>query len=206
MSFELTDEEGEFLVKLAREAVEHYLRSKRILKVPNGAPKKLTEPSGVFVTINNVERGVKELRGCIGHPYPTEPLLKALIDSAVSSAVRDPRFRPLSLKELGHVVFEVSVLTPPELIEVEKPVEYASKIKVGRDGLVVERGYYKGLLLPQVPVEWGWDAEEFLGHCCLKAGLPFDAWLLRGTRVYKFQAIIFEEKEPLGKVERKELS
>jgi hypothetical protein len=101
------------------------------------------------------------------------------------------------------VVFEVSVLTPPELIKVSKTNEYPSKIKIGEDGLIVERGMFKGLLLPQVPVEWGWDEEEFLCQCCIKAGLPPDNWLLKDTKIYKFQAIIFEEEKPNGEVKRK---
>jgi len=99
----------------------------------------------------------------------------------------------------------VSVLTPPQIIEVKKTDEYPNKIKVGEDGLVVERGMFKGLLLPQVPVEWKWDAEEFLCQCCIKAGLSPDYWLLNGTKIYKFQAIIFEEEEPKGAVKRKAL-
>lgn len=205
MLFDLTLDEGKILVKLARAAVEEYLKTRKRIDVPEGLPEKLLQPCGVFVTINSVESGEKELRGCIGYPYPTSPLAQAVIDSAISSATQDPRFYPLSLSELDNVVFEVSVLTPPQLVEVEKPSEYHSKIKVGEDGLIVERGFYKGLLLPQVPVEWNWDEEEFLCQCCIKAGLPPDSWLIKGTKVYKFQAIIFEEEKPNGEVRRKTL-
>jgi len=206
LPFDLTLDEGKILVKLARTAVEEYLKTRKPISVPEGLPEKLLQPCGVFVTINTVEsNGEKELRGCIGYPYPTTPLAQAVIDSAISSATQDPRFYPLSLDELDKVVFEVSVLTPPQLVEVEKPSEYHSKIKVGEDGLIVERGFYKGLLLPQVPVEWNWDEEEFLCQCCIKAGLPPDSWLIKGTKVYKFQAIIFEEEKPKGEVRRKTL-
>jgi len=205
VSFELTQKEGKLLVRLARKAVEQYLKTKRTLEIPTDVPQKLMEPCGVFVTINKVKLERKELRGCIGYPYPSEPLLKAVVNCAISSATQDPRFYPVSMNELDHVVFEVSVLTPPELVKVKKPSELPSKIKVGRDGLIVERGYYKGLLLPQVPIEWKWDEEEFLCQCCLKAGLPPDCWLLKETRVYKFQAIIFEEVSPGGEVIRKTL-
>jgi len=111
----------------------------------------------------------------------------------------------MTFDELDHVVFEVSVLTPPEPIKVENPSEYPSKIKIGRDGLIVERGFFKGLLLPQVPVEWRWDEEEFLCQCCMKAGLPPDCWLVKETKIYRFQAIIFEELSPKGEIVRKEL-
>ncbi|MBC7130422.1 TIGR00296 family protein [Candidatus Bathyarchaeota archaeon] len=203
MSFTLSDEEGEFLVKLARRAVEQYLTSRKRIEAPVNVSDKFTKPCGVFVTINRLVGREKELRGCIGYPYPTNPLVEAVIDSAISSATQDPRFPPLSFDELDSVIFEVSVLTPPEIIRVEKPSQYPSKVKIGEDGLIIERGLYKGLLLPQVPVEWGWDSEEFLCQCCLKAGLPPDCWLLEGTKVYKFQAIIFEEEAPKGKVKRK---
>ncbi len=203
MSFNLSLEEGKFLVTLARKAVEKYLKSGKRLKVPEKLDEKLLQPCGVFVTINKVYGKEKELRGCIGYPYPTNPLIEAVIDSAVSSATNDPRFRPLSIEELDKVVFEISILTPPELIEVEKPHEYLKKIKIGQDGLIVERSIFKGLLLPQVPVEWEWNEEEFLCQCCVKAGLPPDCWLLNGTKIYKFQAIIFEEEKPGGEVKRK---
>lgn len=205
MSFHLTPKEGEFLVGLARKAVEEHLKSGKIMDVPKDVPLKLMERCGVFVTLNSVRKGGKELRGCIGFPYPTTPLTRAVIESAINSATRDPRFRPVSPEELDHIVFEVSVLTPPQPVKVKKTKEYPSKIKVGQDGLMVEKGYYKGLLLPQVPIEWRWNEEEFLCQCCIKAGLPPDCWLLEDTTIYRFQALIFEEASPKGKVESKEL-
>lgn len=205
MSFQLSQEEGKFLVELARKTVEHYLKTRKRLDIPENLSENLLQRCGVFVTINSIENREKELRGCIGFPHPTMPLAQAVIDSAISASTQDPRFSPLSLKELEHVVFEVSVLTPPKQIEVKNPREYCSKITVGEDGLIVERGMYKGLLLPQVPVEWGWDAQEFLCQCCNKAGLLSDYWLREGTRIYKFQAIIFEEETPRGKITQKAL-
>jgi len=205
LPFDLTLEEGKLLVSLARKAIETYLKTGEIIKPPENVPEKLREKCGVFVTINTVRNNRRELRGCIGYPYPTDPLINAVIDSAISSATRDPRFPPMTFDELDHVVFEVSVLTPPELINVENPSEYPSKIKIGRDGLIVERGFFKGLLLPQVPVEWRWNEEEFLCQCCMKAGLPPDCWLMKGTKIYRFQAIIFEEVSPKGEIVRKEL-
>ena len=193
------------LVDLARKAIEEYLKIRKRISVPENVPKKLLQPCGVFVTINSVQNGEKELRGCIGYPHPTTPLIQAVIESAISSATQDPRFYPMSLSELDSVVFEVSVLTPPQIVEVKKSSEYPSKIKIGKDGLIAERGVFKGLLLPQVPVEWEWDEEEFLCQCCIKAGLPPDGWLLDGTRIFTFQAIIFEEEKPRGEVRRKTL-
>jgi len=204
MSFDLSLDEGVYLVRLARRAIETYLRSRRIIE-PRDAPEKLRRPCGVFTTLNKVTDSHRELRGCIGFPYPIKPLAEAVVASAISAAVEDPRFPPLSLGELGEVVVEVSVLTPPDVVRVEDPRDYPKVIRVGVDGLIVERGSRSGLLLPQVPVEWGWDAEEFLTQCCLKAWLPPDAWLMKGTRISRFQAIIFEEREPGGEVERRRL-
>jgi len=145
------------------------------------------------------------LRGCIGLPYPTTPLTKAVIEAAVSSSTQDPRFPPLSMQELDSIVFEISVLTPPERVIVRNPLEYISKIKVGKDGLIMENGYNKGLLLPQVPVELNWNEEEFLSQTAMKAGLLPDAWLLENTKIYRFQAIIFEEEIPKGNVKQKKI-
>lgn len=205
MSFELTQKEGETLIKLARTAVEHYLKTRKCLEAPADLSRNLQQPCGVFVTINTVKNGEEKLRGCIGYPYPTLPLAKAVIDSAINAAAQDPRFEPISLDELDQVVFEVSVLTPPQKIEVKNAREYPSKIRVGKDGLIVEKSMYKGLLLPQVPVEWEWNEEEFLCQCSMKAGLPPDCWLTNGTKIYKFQAIIFEETTPKGEVKAKSL-
>jgi uncharacterized protein (TIGR00296 family) len=205
LSFRLSQKEGEFLVELARKAVAEYLKTRKRIILPENVCEKLLQHTGVFVTINCIEKGEKELRGCIGFPYPTTPLAQAVIESAISAATQDPRFPPLSISELDSIVFEVSVLTPPRIIEVKNPKEYCTKIRVGEDGLIVERGIYKGLLLPQVPVDWDWDAEEFLCQCCNKAGLPPDYWLIDGTKIFKFQAIIFVEERPRGEVRRRVL-
>ncbi len=204
-SFDLTQQEGEFLIKLARSTVSEYLGTGKCLSPPGNITEKMKQKCGVFVTISSLRHGEKELRGCIGYPYPTDPLVEALMGSAISAATQDPRFKPLSRNEMSHIVFEVSVLTPPEQVRASKPNEYLRKIRIGQDGLIIERGMCRGLLLPQVPVEWHWDEEEFLCQCCLKAGLPPDNWLLSDTKIYKFQAIIFEEKTPEGPIERKEI-
>lgn len=206
MPFELTLEEGKFLVRLARDTVKTYLEKNKVINVPKDTPKKLFEKCGVFVTISLFRNGEKRLRGCIGYPYPTDPLVEAVIDSAINAATQDPRFNPLTINELGKVVFEVSVLTPPEKIEVKNPQEYVNHIKVGEDGLIIEKGIYKGLLLPQVPVEWGWGEEEFLCQCCMKAGVPVDSWLTKDVKIYKFKGLVFEEEIPLGEVKRLKLS
>jgi hypothetical protein len=192
--------EGRLLVKTARRTIEIYLREGRTPPAPDVSPK-LKEPRGVFVTLT--KQG--ELRGCIGHPMPTMPLIDALADSAVSSATTDPRFPPLKVNELSEVEVEVSVLSEPELIKVKDPREYPKSITIGKDGLIVERGWHAGLLLPQVPVEWRWDPEEFLSHACIKAGLTPDAWLDKDVKISKFSAQVFREKKPGGEVEEHKL-
>ncbi len=205
MPFQLTTEEGKLLVRLAQKAVEEYLKTGKIMPTPMDISPKLEEQCGVFVTLNSIRHGKKELRGYIGFPYPTLPLARAVVESAINSATQDPRFHPVSLNELGYIVFEVSVLTPPQLVKVKTPMDYPSKIKVGQDGLIVESGYSKGLLLPQVPVEWSWNEEEFLCQCCIKAGLSPDCWLLKGTKIYKFNCVIAQEVSPNGEVVVKDM-
>ena len=205
MKFQLTLEEGKFLVNLARQTVTEYLKNGTILQVPESVSPKLMKPCGVFVTLNSFNNGAKTLRGCIGLPYPTTPLVQAVIDAALSAATRDPRFPPVTPQELDQITFELSVLTPPERVKVEKPTDYPSKIKVGQDGLIVEKSYCKGLLLPQVPVELNWNEEEFLCQCSMKAGMSPDSWLLTDTKIYRFQAIIFEEALPKGQIKLKKI-
>lgn len=188
--------EGEALVKTARKAIEKWVREREKLSVKD-YPRHWDEKRGVFVTIHSYPE--KELRGCIGYPEPVMPLIRALVDSAIQ-ATQDPRFPPLEEQELDRIVVEVSVLTPPEPIRVKDPREYPEKIRIGRDGLIVRKGFYSGLLLPQVAPEHGMGKEEFLSHTCLKAGLPPDAWLDSNTQVYRFQAEIFKEVKPRGEV------
>jgi hypothetical protein len=206
MTFELSNDEGKFLLQLARNTVTQYLENGKTIKPPKDTPKKLFEHCGVFVTINSVRGGEKELRGCIGYPYPTNPLVEAVIDNAINASTQDPRFEPMTPEELDKVVFEVSILTPPEPVQTNDPKDYVKKIKVGEDGLIIERGYHKGLLLPQVPIELGWCEEEFLCQCCMKAGLPPDSWLTKDAKISKFKAIIFEEQTPNGEIKRLQLA
>jgi len=205
----LTLNEGTFLVKLARKSVETFLQNNIHIQPPSDTPKKLFEKRGVFVTLEKVVQKPdgtwrKDLRGCIGYPYPVLPLVYATIEAAIAAATQDPRFRQVRLSELKEITFEVSVLTLPQKIIVKDVRDYPKMIKIGYDGLIVKRGLYSGLLLPQVPVEYNWDEETFLSQTCFKAGLPVDAWLDPDVEIYKFQAQIFAEIEPDGEViERK---
>lgn len=193
------------MVKLARTAVTKYITDSTVMPPPDSPSKSLSAKSGVFVTIEKLKDGARVLRGCIGYPLPYMPLVEATIDSAVSAAVNDPRFPPLKHKELDEVVFEVSVLTPPAIVKTNDPKLYPKLIKVGRDGLIIEKDFCKGLLLPQVPTEYGWDEETFLSECCMKAGLPPDSWLSKDVKVYSFSAIVFTEITPGGDIVVKSL-
>jgi uncharacterized protein (TIGR00296 family) len=205
MTFHFTHHEGTFLVRLARQTVTKYLKTGKVLQNPEKVSSKLKEESGVFVTLSSFNKGKKRLRGCIGLPYPTTSLIQAVKEAAISAATQDPRFPLVTPKELDYIVFEVSVLTPPELVNVDKPLDYPSQIKIGQDGLILENHYHKGLLLPQVPVELNWQPEEFLCQTAMKAGLSPDVWLLKDTKIYKFRAIIFEETTPKGEIVLKKI-
>lgn len=193
------------LVKTARRAAEEYVVSRRRLKVGEEFQKRFSEKLGVFVTINTLKGKEHELRGCIGLVQPKIPLSEALIEAAISAATEDPRFEPIKPQELNNLIFEVSVLTPPERLKAASPKEYLNLIKIGRDGLIVEYRFLSGLLLPQVPVEEGWDVEQYLSYACMKAGAPPDIWLLPETKLYRFEAVVFAEEEPNGRVIRRRL-
>lgn len=193
-------EQGKFLVKLARRAIATALQSGEVISAPADVAEVLTQPRGVFVTLHEEIGGERMLRGCIGIPYPVKPLVEAVIESALNAAFRDPRFPPLEANELDKITVEVSILTPPQLLETSEPNEYPSLITVGRDGLLVESDWQRGLLLPQVAIEHRFDAVTFLEQTCLKAGLPKDAWRKGKVKVYAFQAQIFTEVKPDGEV------
>ncbi|MDR3237545.1 MAG: AmmeMemoRadiSam system protein A [Spirochaetia bacterium] len=143
------------------------------------------EKCGAFVTLH--QRG--ELRGCIGYIEGVKTIPETVMEMALSAAFKDPRFPPLKKEEYDSIDLEISILSPIE------EVTDLSGIVVGRDGLIVSRGYNRGLLLPQVASEYGWDRETFLRHTCRKAGLPPDAWKDPSTRIEKFSAQVFGEKE-----------
>jgi len=196
----LSLEEGKKAVAFARDIVEKYVKNNSI---PSTDLKGVfTEKQGAFVTIHTYPE--HDLRGCIGIPLPVMSLKNAIIEGA-KSATSDPRFAPLDASELDSIVIEVTILTKPELIKINQPQEYLSNIKIGRDGLIVEQGFFKGLLLPQVPVEQGWDKEEFLSNTCMKAGLMPDAWIDKSTRISRFSGQIFTELKPRGEIKEKKI-
>lgn len=147
--------------------------------------EKLGLENGVFVTL--LKRG--ELRGCIGYIMPVKEFSKLLVDATVSSATRDPRFDPLKEEELNEIDIEVSILSEP------KKISSIAEIEVGKHGIIVRRGPYQGLLLPQVAVEYGWDKITFLQHTCIKAGLHPNDYRKEDTEIYVFTAEVFSKSE-----------
>jgi AmmeMemoRadiSam system protein A len=180
----LSKEEKIYLLKLARSTISHYLQT---AKLPESSPQseKLKEKFGVFVTLHKNEK----LRGCIGYIEGIDELHTAIITMAHSAAFRDPRFPPVEDEEIKDLEIEISVLSPL------KKIENIDEIKVGQHGLVIRQGISRGLLLPQVAPEWGWDRKEFLEQTCQKAGLPPNAWRDQQTEIFIFSAEIFSEKD-----------
>lgn len=183
----ISEENGQYLVGLAKEAVLTYLDKHEKIEVPEDCPEELKERMGVFVTLNEENA----LRGCIGYPEPVEMGAQAAIDVAIAAACEDPRFPAVSMEEYPKLSFEVTVLSKPEILNVEEPLEYLEKIRIGTDGLIIQKGYRRGLLLPQVATENNMDVKEFLEHTCMKAGISADSWLDASCDVYTFQGKIF---------------
>ncbi len=182
-NFKLSGKDKKFLLNLARTNIESLLRKNKNVEIKSDSvPQNCRYETGVFVTLK--KKG--HLRGCIGYVIGRKPLFEAVINNSYNAAFKDPRFPSLKNNELADIKIEISVLTVPEKI---KSVD---EISVGRDGLIIEQDYHKGLLLPQVPVEWGWNKEEFLIHTCRKAGLSDYAWK-HGAKIYRFEAIVFGE-------------
>jgi uncharacterized protein len=193
--------EGREAVRLARETVEAHVR-----KTKPEAARPLSqvffEKRGVFVTLNTAEGSERSLRGCIGYSEPIKTLADAIRDVAVY-VCEDPRFpHPVLPEELDHVVTEVSVLTVPTDLVAKRRTDLPAKVRIGVDGLIISNRFNSGLFLPQVSIEQGWDQETFVAEACAKAGLPYDAWLYEGTKVQTFQAEIFGEESPRGKIAR----
>jgi len=177
------------LLQRARAAIAHAIGAQPARVIPVAGPIPNPQSlipgdlrAGAFVTL----RIKGELRGCIGYPEPDLPLVEVVERCAVSAAISDPRFPPLRAAEWCEVDLELSVLGSIE------PVEDIQAVVVGRHGLIVESGRHRGLLLPQVAVEWKWEAAEFAAQTCVKAGLPKDAWQ-KGAKLFKFEAEVFSE-------------
>lgn len=181
----LTDEHRKTLLTIARESIVTVLAGRLPELKASDFHEALHRPAGAFVTLKTLEG---DLRGCIGSIRAIEPMYRAVSSSAVAAATRDPRFRPVRTHELRGLDLEISVMGPLEV------VTDIDEIVCGRDGLIISRGHYAGLLLPQVATEYGWRREEFLDHTCMKAGLPPGSWRSPDTRIERFSAEVFGER------------
>jgi uncharacterized protein (TIGR00296 family) len=205
MTNSLSTEDGKTLVATARQSITEFF-DKRKLHLTSNENLELSVPRGVFVTLLDAAI-IGGLRGCIGNPFPKSSLLAETARCAIEAATMDPRFDPVRLDEFQQrIIVEVTVLSPMEHITVKSPLDLPLNIEVGRDGLLVEGAGARGLLLPQVAVDEGFDAEEFLNECCLKAGLMPDAWVIGGVKIARFQGQIFSEERPGGRVFERKLN
>jgi len=180
---ELTEEDKQFLLRLVRETLEAYLTDGREPKTETDSPA-LLEPRATFVTLRR--RDSRELRGCRGEVVARQSLIESVACTAILSATQDPRFPPITAAELPQIHIEISALTPMKPIRPEE-------IVVGRHGLMIQRGAFAGLLLPQVPGDWGWNRDQYLDALCQKAGLPDGTWHEPGTTLSAFEAEVWEE-------------
>lgn len=187
-SYRFTSAQQTQLLRLARQAIAHYLTTGEML-LPDVTDPALRQPAGAFVTLRQRPDGVTpkpaRLRGCIGHVEGERPLNQVVADMAIKAATQDPRFPPVSLTELDDIRIEISVLSPVE------PLEDVDQLQLGVHGLVIVSGWRRGLLLPQVPIQFGWTREEFLTGICRKAGLEPDAW--QTAELFTFTTTSFEE-------------
>lgn len=180
----LNQQEKVYLLELARKTIQN-LVEKGDFPETKPISEKVQQNFGVFVTLN--KNG--HLRGCIGFIEGVKPLYKVIMEMAKSAAFNDPRFPPVKAEEVSSLEIEISVLSPL------KKIKDVKEIEVGKHGIIIQRGFYRGLLLPQVATEWGWNREEFLAQTCHKAGLPTDAWKDPDTEIQIFSAEIFSEKD-----------
>jgi len=188
-----TVNQAEKLFTIARDAISANFEGKTYA-VPKELQKEFNEVIGVFVSLYDG----KNLVGSIGFPEPDVPLAETIARAAASAASEDPRFPPVKKDQFKDIIVDISFLSKPEEIKVKNPSEYPEKIKTGKDGLMIRDKFGAGVLLPQVAVEWGWDAKEFLNNTCKNAALEPDCWNNMKRNVYKFQVQRFVEEN--GKI------
>ncbi|BCS91260.1 MAG: AMMECR1 domain-containing protein [Candidatus Micrarchaeota archaeon] len=195
---ELSLEDGKRLVKLSRSIIADYLRSSLDRDLYRKEISKIVdEKLGVFVTLRYFSD--RSLRGCIGYPFPSDSVAELLIDASIAAATEDPRFMPLSYKELDKINVEVSLLS--EMQEIDKS-NISREVVIGKDGLYLQYLYRSALFLPEVPIEEHWNLNQYLENLCYKAGLPADTWKKEKAKLFRFQTIIFAEIKPNGAVKR----
>jgi len=178
----LEEREKIFCLKLARTTIENYFKGSLAKIEPPQDYKNLKEKRGAFVTLLKENK----LRGCVGILEPLYPLYEVIQEVAISAAFKDPRFSPLTKEELPFIEIEISVLSPLKKGSIKE-------IEVGKHGVYLIKGFNRGVLLPQVALEYGWDKQTFLEHVCMKAGLPPDCYKDKDVELYLFTAEVFKE-------------
>ncbi len=179
-------DEARLGIRLARHAIENAVRTGQKTQPPDDLPAVFEELGGVFVTLHTAL-----LRGCVGHPYPDHKIKDALVDAAISAALYDYRFPPITASELSDLKVEITLLTQPQR------TTDVSRIMIGRHGLIAKKGHRQGLLLPQVATEYGWTREEFIDQTYVKAGLmPGE----RDVELFTFEGQVFSEVDPGGEI------
>jgi len=199
----LTTEEATFLLKLARriatEGISDETREEEKVALP-----KLREKRGAFVCLREFDKSSKKVGRRIissGYPLPVFPIVEGVKNASLNISIHILRSSSQEIPEfLEDAVLELAILTEPTKIIAEEPIRYPKEIEIGRDGLMVQRNFYTGVILPHVAIEKKWNAIEFLSECCMEAKLPADAWLEKETSVYKFQTHVYVESEPNGDV------
>lgn len=187
----LSEDEGEYLLGVARNTIKNRLSNVEGSQIDwNNVPKKFQERLGTFVTVTINGN----LRGCIGHIVPRQPLIEGIKENAINAAFKDPRFTPLTKEEFDNIELEISILTPPQELSYTDAEDLLKKLRSGIDGVIIKKGFYEATFLPQV---WDQlpDKGEFLSHLCLKAGLSIDSWKTEKLHVSTYQVQAFEEEK-----------
>lgn len=185
---ELSRDEGEYLLKLARITIEDELFNKDPSQEEPNLPGKFLEKRAAFVTLNIHGN----LRGCIGHIVPQVSLIESIKSNALSAAFKDPRFPPLSKEEWQDIEVEISILTVPQQLNYNDAEDLLEKLRPGIDGVILKKGYQQSTFLPQVWEQLN-DKKEFLSHLCMKAGMDANEWKKGALSVYTYQVQAFEE-------------
>lgn len=199
----LTLNQGRFLVRYARGIIESHFGAE-IPEIPKRMRHLMERELGVFVVLRIYP--YNDIRGCAGYAESAIPLSRAVPEVALSAALRDHRFPPVRKSELKNLIVEVSILTEPEHIKVDNPEDYPKNITIGRDGLIIQKGSRKGLLLPQFSADGGWNPKEFLSRTCIRGGFDPYSWFKDDMIIHKFNAQIFTELTPMGDVTERDIS
>jgi uncharacterized protein (TIGR00296 family) len=187
---EIGEREGKILVDIAKAAIAAYLKEGVKIEIPEDIPAILKQKFGVFISLKKKEGNDRDKSiSSIGYLLPFKTAAEAIVDSAMAAAIRA---RLYGIESIDDVNVEVTIINSIEPLQVHQRVTLPEYIKLGEDGILIERGFQRALYLPQIAIERGWDSLDFLSECCMKAGLMPDAWLDEDTKLYKFKVKVFK--------------